>query len=76
MAIYNTIARATRIFSELDINGDGELTCDEFIRGCMQVKIVNTHIVSTFSYKQYFNLTFHIQVIIDILFRTRILLEC
>ena len=41
---YNAIARATRIFSELDINGDGELTCDEFIRGCMQVKIVNTHI--------------------------------
>ena len=51
--IYNTIARATRIFSELDINGDGELTCDEFIRGCMQVKIVNTHIVSTFSYQHF-----------------------
>jgi len=21
---------------ELDINGDGELTCDEFVKGCMQ----------------------------------------
>ena len=74
--IYNTIARATRIFSELDINGDGELTCDEFIRGCMQVKIVNTHIVSTFSYQQYFSLAFHSKVIIYLLFRTRILSEC
>jgi len=30
--------RATRIFAELDINGDGELTMDEFVRGCMQEK--------------------------------------
>ena len=35
--MLKTSARASRIFSELDINGDGELSCDEFIRGCMQV---------------------------------------
>ena len=35
--LFKTSARASRIFSELDINGDGELSCDEFIRGCMQV---------------------------------------
>ena len=35
--LLKTSARASRIFSELDINGDGELSCDEFIRGCMQV---------------------------------------
>ena len=28
--------RAKQIFSELDINGDGSLTCDEFIEGCMK----------------------------------------
>ena len=28
--------RAKQIFSELDINGDGSLTCDEFIQGCMK----------------------------------------
>lgn len=34
--------RAKRIFSELDINGDGELTCDEFVRGCMHdAELVN-----------------------------------
>ena len=26
----------SRIFMELDINGDGELTCEEFVKGCMQ----------------------------------------
>ena len=36
------LARATRIFSELDINGDGELSCDEFVRGCMQVNDFTT----------------------------------
>lgn len=30
--------RANRIFAELDINGDGELTMEEFVRGCMQDK--------------------------------------
>jgi len=30
------IEKSFRIFSELDINGDGELTCEEFIKGCMQ----------------------------------------
>ena len=30
--------RANRIFSELDINGDGEVTKEEFVRGCMQDK--------------------------------------
>eukprot|EP00093_Oithona_nana_P014140 14140.XXX_284354_282410_1 [CDS] Oithona nana genome sequencing. len=28
--------RAKQIFNELDINGDGSLTCDEFIQGCMK----------------------------------------
>ena len=28
--------RAKQIFAELDINGDGSLTCDEFIAGCMK----------------------------------------
>ncbi len=28
--------RAEAIFSELDIDGDGNLTCDEFIRGCLK----------------------------------------
>ena len=28
-------ARGKRIFSELDINDDGEITCEEFVRGCM-----------------------------------------
>ena len=27
---------SSRIFMELDINGDGELTCEEFVKGCMQ----------------------------------------
>ena len=30
--------RANRIFAELDINGDGEVTREEFVRGCMQDK--------------------------------------
>lgn len=30
--------RANRIFAELDINGDGEVTKEEFVRGCMQDK--------------------------------------
>ena len=28
--------RAKAIFQELDVNGDGSLTCDEFISGCMK----------------------------------------
>ena len=28
--------RARQIFDELDIDGDGTLTCDEFINGCMK----------------------------------------
>lgn len=28
-------ARGKRIFSELDINDDGEISCEEFVRGCM-----------------------------------------
>jgi Ca2+-binding EF-hand superfamily protein len=44
-ALYNTdgqsgldaaAAQARRIFNELDVNGDGELSCEEFVRGCMQ----------------------------------------
>ena len=27
--------RARKIFSELDINGDGELDIEEFVKGCM-----------------------------------------
>ena len=27
--------RASKIFRELDINGDGELDEDEFVKGCM-----------------------------------------
>jgi len=27
--------RGKRIFGELDINGDGEISCEEFVRGCM-----------------------------------------
>ena len=29
-------ARGKRIFSELDINDDGSITCEEFVKGCMQ----------------------------------------
>lgn len=28
--------RAQKIFGELDVNGDGELDCDEFVKGCME----------------------------------------
>lgn len=28
--------RAKQIFQELDTNGDGSLTCDEFVKGCMK----------------------------------------
>ena len=28
--------RAKQIFDELDLDGDGTLTCDEFIKGCMK----------------------------------------
>ena len=28
--------RAKQIFQELDVNGDGTLTCDEFVKGCMK----------------------------------------
>lgn len=28
--------RAKQIFDELDANGDGSLTCEEFIAGCMK----------------------------------------
>ena len=27
--------RGRRIFEELDINDDGEISCEEFVRGCM-----------------------------------------
>ena len=27
--------RARKIFGELDIDGDGELTTEEFVRGCL-----------------------------------------
>ena len=29
-------ARGRRLFAELDINDDGSLTCEEFVKGCMQ----------------------------------------
>ena len=29
-------SRAKQIFKELDVNGDGSLTCDEFVKGCMK----------------------------------------
>ena len=29
--------RATQTFKLLDVNGDGELNEDEFVRGCLQV---------------------------------------
>ena len=29
-------ARGRRLFGELDINDDGSLTCEEFVKGCMQ----------------------------------------
>ena len=28
--------RGKRIFGELDINDDGSITCEEFVKGCMQ----------------------------------------
>ena len=28
--------RAKKIFGELDVNGDGELTSDEFVKGCLE----------------------------------------
>ena len=28
--------RGRRIFNELDINGDGSISCEEFVKGCMQ----------------------------------------
>ena len=34
----NAAERARKIFTELDINGDGELDCDEFVKGCMDDK--------------------------------------
>ena len=34
----NAAERARKIFGELDINGDGELDCDEFVKGCMEDK--------------------------------------
>mgnify|MGYP000542184223 CR=1 FL=1 len=38
--------RAKKIFRELDVNGDGELTADEFVRGCMDdpslVRLLNS----------------------------------
>ena len=34
----NAAERARKIFSELDINGDGELDCEEFVKGCMEDK--------------------------------------
>jgi Ca2+-binding EF-hand superfamily protein len=30
--------RAKQIFDELDIDGDGTLTCDEFVNGCLKDK--------------------------------------
>ena len=34
----NAAERARKIFGELDINGDGELDCEEFVKGCMEDK--------------------------------------
>ncbi|CAB4067157.1 Frequenin-1,Neuronal calcium sensor 2,Hippocalcin-like protein 4,Neurocalcin homolog,Neurocalcin-delta,Neurocalcin,Neurocalcin-delta B,Visinin-like protein 1,Neurocalcin-delta A,Neuron-specific calcium-binding protein hippocalcin,Hippocalcin-like protein 1 [Lepeophtheirus salmonis] len=38
--------RAKIIFGALDVNGDGELTCEEFVRGCMEdpelVRLLNS----------------------------------
>ena len=28
--------RAKQIFRQLDVDGDGSLTCDEFVKGCMK----------------------------------------
>ena len=44
-------SRAKQIFSELDVNGDGSITCDEFIQGCMRdedmVKMLKSNADST-----------------------------
>ena len=34
----NASERARKIFGELDVNGDGELDCEEFVKGCMEDK--------------------------------------
>ena len=34
----NASERARKIFAELDINGDGTLDADEFVKGCMEDK--------------------------------------
>ena len=31
----NAEARAKKIFGTLDVNGDGDLTADEFVKGCL-----------------------------------------
>ena len=34
------VERANAIFSALDINNDGDVTEEEFVRGCMEVRSV------------------------------------
>ncbi len=45
-AIEVARSRGQRLFSELDINGDGNISCEEFVRGCMQdpelVRLIST----------------------------------
>ena len=36
------VERANAIFSALDINNDGDVTEEEFVRGCMEVRILVT----------------------------------
>ena len=36
------VERANAIFSALDINNDGDVTEEEFVRGCMEVRILMT----------------------------------
>ena len=33
--LFEFYSRGRRIFSELDINDDGQISCEEFVRGCM-----------------------------------------
>ena len=44
------IDRAQRIFSCLDTNNDGEITEEEFVTGCLQVKLTPPPNVTFFNY--------------------------
>ena len=41
--------RAKKIFGELDVNGDGELTSDEFVKGCLEDSdLIRSHFINQF----------------------------